>query len=308
MPSARIVSLLPSATEIVCALGLESSLVGRSHECDFPPSVANLPVCSQPNIAVDGSSAAIDRLVSERAAQALSIYDLDSDLLARLQPSHILTQTQCAVCAVSLADVEHALGRQSKVAAACVVSLEPHTIADVWRDIGQVARSCGVPDAGESLVRSLQARMEAIEQRALNASDHPAVAAIEWLDPLMTAGNWIPELVEKAGGHSILGDNGKHSPYIQWSQIVEADPDVIVLFPCGLNIARTRREMNCLTERPEWRSLNAVSQGRVYLCDGNQYLNRPGPRLVESLQALAEILHPPLFHPALEGIAWERFE
>jgi iron complex transport system substrate-binding protein len=287
----RIVSLIASATEMVCALGRFDDLVGRSHECDFPAAVAGLPVCTRPGIPVSGDSRQIDRLVKDRVRDALSVYEVFPDVLERLQPTHILTQTQCEVCAVSLKDVEAALA----TGLSCqprVVALNPNSLADVWEDIRRVALAIGIADGGEGEVEWLQARMAAISQLALAGLYNPTVACIEWLEPLMAAGNWVPELVEMAGGVNLFGEAGKHSPYMTWEQLVAADPEVIVIMPCGWDAARTEPEMHWLTDRPEWAELRAVRNGRVHLTDGNQYFNRPGPRLVESLEILAGLLHP----------------
>jgi iron complex transport system substrate-binding protein len=287
----RIVSLIASATEIVHALGQFDDLVGKSHECDFPPAVAGLPVCTRPTIPVFGDSREIDRLVKDRVRDALSVYEVFPDVLERLQPTHIITQTQCEVCAVSLKDVEAALA----VGLSCkprVVSLNPNSLADVWDDIRRVAVALGMPDGGESTVEALKARLCAISSRALADWRRPTVACIEWLDPLMAAGNWVPELVAMAGGVNLFGEAGAHSPYMTWEQLVEADPEVIVVMPCGWDPARTEPEMHWLTDRPEWPRLHAVRNGRVHLTDGNQYFNRPGPRLVESLGILADLFHP----------------
>jgi iron complex transport system substrate-binding protein len=287
----RIVSLIASATEIVHALGQFESLVGRSHECDFPEAVANLPVCTRPAIPVSGDSREIDRLVKDRLRAAISVYEVFPDVLERLQPTHIITQTQCEVCAVSLKDVEAALatGLSSNPQ---IVPLHPNALADLWDDIRRVARSLGIAEHGEATVEELKARMCAISSRALSHRERPTVACVEWLEPLMAAGNWVPELVEMAGGVNLFGEPGKHSPWMSWEQLAEADPEVIVVMPCGWDPARTQPEMHWLTDRPEWEQLRAVRSGRVHLTDGNQYFNRPGPRLVESLEILATILHP----------------
>jgi iron complex transport system substrate-binding protein len=287
----RIVSLISSATEIVHALGQFDSLVGRSHECDFPAAVAGLPVCTRPTIPVSGDSREIDRLVKDRLRDALSVYEVFPDVLERLQPTHIITQTQCEVCAVSLKDVEAALATGLSCTPQ-VVSLNPISLADVWNDIRRVARALGIADRGVATVEALKARMCTISRRALADRNRPTVACIEWLEPLMSAGNWVPELVDMAGGVSLFGEAGKHSPYMTWEQLVQADPEVIVIMPCGWDPARTEPEMHWLTERPEWPRLRAVRSGRVHLTDGNQYFNRPGPRLVESLEILSDLLHP----------------
>lgn len=304
MNSHRIVSLIPSGTEIVCALGFEAQLVGRSHECDFPISVERLPVCSEPKISIDGSSAELDRRVKEVLQNALSVYKIHQDVLQRLQPDVIVTQSQCEVCAVSLADVERATC-QLFDAAVHVVGLEPNGLADVFRDIEQVAQTLGVPERGAHLVASMKTRMAQIAQKARQATNQPTVVCVEWLDPLMAAGNWMPTLVKMAGGYNLLGRADEHSPWLQWEDILASDPDIIVLLPCGFGIERTRRELCTLTARPAWLSLKAVRNHRVYLTDGNQYFNRPGPRLVESLEILAELFHPTLFNFGHQGTGWQ---
>lgn len=305
MRELRLLPLISSATEIVHALGLGAFQVGRSHECDYPACVSTLPVCTRPAIEVSGSSQEIDQLVKEHAAAAVSVYEVDAALIRKLRPTHIFTQTQCKVCAVSLDDVQHAFERETGITAR-VVSLEPYALADLWRDIERVADACGRGEQGEVLNRSLQARIGAIAARAQQAGSQPRAAAIEWLEPLMAAGNWVPELIEMAGGRNLFGVAGGHSPWMEWEQVLEADPDAIIALPCGFDLERTRSEMHWMTERSGWSGLKAVQAGRVFICDGNQYMNRPGPRLVESLQAFAEMLHPELFEPKLEGAAWER--
>ena len=302
----RIVSLIASASEIVHSLGLTPCQVGRSHECDFPEEVAALPVCTAPAFPTGGNSAEIDRRVKERVANALSVYEVFRDVLDRLQPTHIVTQTQCKVCAVSLEDVERALAG-TLASRPRLVALEPNALADIWDDIQRVAASCGVADRGEQVVDVLRDRMQGIAERARATGRRPRVACIEWHEPLMAAGNWVPELVEMAGAENLIGQPGLHSPWMSWEELAASDPDVIVTMPCGFDLARTHAEMYWLTQRPEWPRLRAVQTGQVYLADGNQYLNRPSPRVVESLQILAEILHPEAFEPKLRGVAWEPF-
>jgi iron complex transport system substrate-binding protein len=303
---ARIVSLIASATEIVHALGLGPEQVGRSHECDFPDEVRALPVCTTPSFQVTGSSAEIDRRVKERLANALSVYEVVQDVLERLQPTHIVTQTQCRVCAVSLEDVERALAG-SISSRPRLIALEPNALDDIWTDIRRVAFACGIPSKGDEVVATLRHRMTLISTRACGARRRPRVACIEWHEPLMAAGNWVPELVELANGENLFGKAGIHSPWMVWEELVASDPDVIVSMPCGFDLERTRQEMYWLTRRPGWSDLRAVQRGEVYLADGNQYMNRPGPRVVESLAILAEILHPDIFWPEREGAGWERF-
>ena len=301
----RIVSLISSATEIVHALGQTDAQVGRSHECDFPPQIAALPVCTKPTIDVHADSREIDRAVKERVRNALSVYDVFDDVLERLQPTHIITQTQCEVCAVSLKDVERSVAMRL-ASKPRIVSLEPNSLADVWDDVRRVARALGINAHGEEVIAALQARMCEIAEKARSAAEHPRVACIEWTEPLMAGGNWTPELIAMAGGVNLLGEAGKHSGYVIWDDVLASDPDVMIVAPCGFDISRTRGEMHWLTERREWGSLRAVRDGRVYLADGNQYFNRPGPRLVETLRIMAEILHPGTFAPAFEGAGWER--
>jgi iron complex transport system substrate-binding protein len=302
----RIVSLIASATEIVCALGFEEHLVGRSHECDFPESVKRLPVCTAPKFDVHGSSSEIDQRVKTVLQDATSVYRVDVNLLKELRPDVIITQSQCEVCAVSLRDVEQAvcdwLGSRPTL-----VSLEPNCLADVWTDIGRVSDALGAAARGSALIQRLQQRMGAIADRSRTLPDRPTVACLEWLDPLMAAGNWMPELVSLAGGVNLLGTAGQHSPWMTWDQLRERDPEVIVALPCGLDLERTRAEMATLTARPGWPDLRAVRTGRVCVTDGNQFFNRPGPRLVESLEILAEILHPGVFHFGHEGTGWRRW-
>lgn len=301
----RIVSLIASASEIVSALGLSQYQVGRSHECDFPAEILNLPICTSPAFPTDGSSAEIDQRVKQQIANALSVYEVSRELLDALQPTHVITQTQCRVCAVSLEDVERALtgwvASRPKL-----VALEPNALVDVWSDIRRVADSCGVPERGEAAVAKLQNDMQRISERACASGHRPRIACIEWHEPLMAAGNWVPELVKMAGAVNLFGEAGAHSPWMTWQQIVESDPDVIVSMPCGFDLERTCTEMYWLTDRPEWPKLRAIKTNQIYLADGNQYFNRPGPRLVESLQIMAEILHPEVFGRELEGKAWRR--
>jgi len=303
----RIVSLIASSTEIVCALGMEEFLVGRSHECDYPPSVQGLPVCTAPKFRTAATSSEIDRQVKEILEQALSVYRVDSKLLESLQPTHIVTQTQCEVCAVSLRDVEEAvgtfLGSRPEI-----VSLQPNALADVWTDIRRVAEALGVSPQGHELIARLQARMTTIEQRAQSLPRRRSVACIEWIDPLMASGNWMPELVKMAGGHNLFGDAGRHAPRLEWIEVLAANPEVILILPCGFDIARTRQELPLLTRKSGWANLRAVQEGRVYLLDGNQYFNRPGPRLVESLEILAEIIHPEVFSFGHQETGWQRLE
>jgi iron complex transport system substrate-binding protein len=301
----RIVSLIASATEIVCRLGFEQDLVGRSHECDYPESVKRLPVCTGPKFDPDGTSYEIDERVKGIVQEGLSVYRVDGEKLRDLEPDVIVTQSQCEVCAVSLREVERAVCAWLRRCPR-LVSLSPNALADVWTDIAAVADALGVPDRGEAVVHELRARMSAIETTTARAAVRPRVACIEWLDPLMAAGNWVPELVEMAGGVNLFGTAAKHAPWMTWEELCRSDPDAIILLPCGFNIARCLRDLPVLAGRPEWPHLRAVQNGNVFATDGNAYFNRPGPRLVESLEILAELLHPDLCRLGHEGTGWQR--
>src|ERR1700722_18119465 len=301
MPGPRIVSLIASATEIVDALGQLDNLVARSHECDYPERVKALPVCTRPRIDVNADSREIDRAVKESARTSVSIYDVLDDVLAPLEPTHILTQIQCDVCAVSLRDVELALARGMK-GNPRIVSLQPDSLEQIWEDVRRVARALDMPERGEAVVQGLQTRMQELSAPA--GAPAPRVVCIEWIEPLMAAGNWTPELIRLAGGVNLFGEAGRHSPWMTWDELKAADADVLLIAPCGFDLARTAQEMHWLTGRPDWRELPAVRSGRVYLADGNQYFNRPGPRVVETLQIITEIL---AAGGSTGSIRWRRF-
>ena len=303
MADVRILSLIASATEIVAALGFEEQLVGRSHECDFPPGVERLPACSSSKVDAGATSRRIDGQVRSLVAEALSVYRVDPVLLDRLAPTHIITQTQCEVCAVSLTDVERAV-RELVQSRPHVVSLEPMDLGDVWRDIRTVATALGATDRGHRLVATLTARLDAIRTRTEALQKRPVIACIEWIDPLMHAENWMPELVRIAGGTIMIGESGRHSGYFSMDELVRHDPEVIAIMPCGFDIERSRKEMPPLATHPDWTRLSAVRTGRVYVTDGNQYFNRPGPRVVESAEILAELLHPGAFDFGHRGTGW----
>jgi len=302
----RIVSLIASATEIVCALGFESQLVGRSHECDYPTSVKSLPQLTSPKFKVEGSSLEIDQRVKSIVEEALSVYRVDPAKLEELKPTHIITQSQCEVCAVSLKDVEAAVCQLTS-SQPLIVSLEPNSLADVWTDIMRVGEVLNASDRAETLIDELQGRMDDIVQRTHWVDVNPTVAYVEWIDPLMAGGNWMPELISMAGGVNLFGEAGKHSPWMTWDELVAKDPDIIFVSPCGFDIQRTVEEMHILSDKSEWKNLKSVRQNRVFVADGNQYFNRPGPRLAESLEILAEIIHPNLFHFGHEGHGWIRY-
>ena len=303
----RVVSLLPSITEIVCALGCESNLVGRSHECDFPESVRRLPVCTEPKFDPDGTSYEIDQRVKAILQEAVSVYRVDAGLLDDLSPDLLITQSQCEVCAVSLQEVEEA-ARDLLRSKPAIVALEPRRLEDLWSGIAAVAVALDKSERGRDLVKQLKLRLDDISASVGQHVRRPRVACIEWFDPLMAAGNWMPELVELAGGGNLFGEAGKHSPWLEWQALTGHDPEIILLMPCGFDMETCRREMSALSQRSEWHELEAVRTGSVYLTDGNQYFNRPGPRLVDSAEIIAEILHPDLFPAHHEGSGWQRLE
>ncbi|MCY4618692.1 MAG: cobalamin-binding protein [Chloroflexi bacterium] len=304
---ARIVSLLPSATEIVCALGAGEGLVGRSHECDYPPEAQHLPVLTSPRFLPAAASGEIDRQVRElaltaRSEDALGVYAIDMDLLQDLAPTHIVTQTQCEVCAVSLRDVERAVeqltGFDTKL-----IPLAPNSLSDICDDMKRTADALGIAERGTALVSDLRRRIEQVPA----TSNSPRVAVVEWADPLMTAGHWTMELIARAGGVPVIGEPAGPSLHFEMSDLAEADPDVIIIAPCGYDLERTRVDAKLLHQREDWRQLRAVREDRIALIDGNQYVNRPGPRVVETLEIIAEIINPDVDEHRHEGIAWERF-
>lgn len=299
----RIVSLLPSGTEIVAALGMIDHLVGRSHECDFPPEIQHLPICCRPRIDVSRSGAEIDRQVKDHLRAGQSIYEVDSALLQELRPDVILTQTQCDVCAVTPQDLEAALTQGDN--SPSVIDLRPQKLEQLFGDIHVVAMALRISDRGHELVVDLRGGFESLRLQTAKLRHKPTVACLEWFEPLMTAGNWIPELVEIAGGQNIGAESGQHSPWFDWNQLLTADPDVLVLMPCGWDIARARTESASLTSDSRWPQLSAVRAGRVFVTDGHQFFNRPGPRLLESAQILAEILHPESCDFGHRGRNWE---
>ena len=301
----RIVSLLPSATETVAALGLADYLVGRSHECDYPSAVQSLPVCTEARLNSQKNSGEIDQDVQQLMQSALSIYEIKTEVLEELQPTHIITQDQCDACAVSMAQAQEATS-QLVSSQPEIISLQGNVLTEVWADMKKVADRLGI-DSKQALA-DLQARVDACTRITdeMAAENRPQVASVEWIDPLMSGGNWIPELIKLAGGNPVLDETGSRSRYLQWQDLINTDPDFIIITPCGFNLERTRQEAETLLANSDWQNLKAVKQNQVYLTDGNAYFNRPGPRLVDSLEILAEILYPQQFAYGYEGKAWER--
>ena len=301
----RVVTLLASGTEIVCALECGGMLVGRSHECDYPEWVKRLPAVTAPRFDIRASSGEIDRSVRGLVAQALSVYLVDPEKLAGLAPDLLVTQVQCEVCAVSLQDVEQAV-RAGLPSRPAIVTMKPDALADVWADMRAIAGALGVPERGVQLVTRLRTRMRSIAERA-RGRERPRVACLEWIEPVMASGHWMPELVALAGADDVLGLPGRHAGTIGLDAIAAADPDAIWITPCGFDLARTRAELGPLTRDARWGALRAVREDRVFLGDGNALFNRPGPRVVETLECLAEALHPGAFRFGHQGTGWERW-
>jgi iron complex transport system substrate-binding protein len=292
--SVRIVSLLPSATEIVCALGAGDKLVGRSHECDFPPGIEKLPVLTSARIGPLPSSRAIDCAVREVLRYALAIYEINVEQLREARPDVIVTQDLCDVCAVSLDDVRAAVLRLARTDVK-IVNLHPTRLDDIWADIERVADALGRAEVGRRVVAGLKERVASIAPRAARTPDRPTVLTIEWIDPVMIGGMWMPELVTIAGGAALVTKPGQHAPTLTTEQLATLDPDVVLVKPCGFVLERTLSELHGLRDTLPWDSWQAVAEGRVYVADGNAFFNRPGPRIVESLEILAACVHPDAF-------------
>ena len=299
MADVRVVSLIASATEIVCALGGRDSLVGVSHECDFPRDVSSLPVCSFAKVDASRPSNAIDRDIKTLLRDAVSIYGLNTDVIEELRPTHLITQSQCDVCAVSLSDVRAAVCETLRCDPEIVVC-EPNSLADVYADIRRIGGSIGRASEAEVVVASMRTTIE----RPQVDARRPRVACVEWTEPLMAAGNWVPELVQAAGGENVLGIPGRHSPWMTAAELTASRPDVIVVMPCGFNLPRTVVESRVLANVEGWDNLPAVRTGQVYAVDGNAYFNRPGPRLAESTEILRELAAGP--KGGGDGSRWQR--
>ena len=285
----RVLSLLSSTTEIIYALGCGDRLVGRSHECDYPEEVSELPICTIPKFNVDGTSREVDDEVKSLVQSALSIYYINEKLLKELKPDIIFTQSQCEVCAVSVSDVENALKNITGLSSR-VISVEPNSVEDIVNDILTIAEILNVRKKGKELVELIKAKIDSTEKIVYQKSS-PSVAAIEWIDPLMAAGNWVPQLIKVAGGKNLFGEAGKHSPWMKYNDLVEQDPEIIIVMPCGYDIKKSLIEIKTLESKKGWGSLKAVRNRNVYITDGNQFFNRPGPRIIESLEILLEIIH-----------------
>ena len=288
----RIASLLASSTEILCALGQGSQIVAISHECDCLAEVIDRPRVTSSLVAVEASSQAIDEQVKQLSRESGAIYQVAVDRLAELAPDLIVTQSQCDVCAVSYVDVLSAVENTPELSGAQVVALTPNTLGDIFEDILRVGQATGRTEAAIGLVAGLKDRVEVVRQRVSHVQSRPRVACIEWIEPLMVGANWMPELVELAGGQPGLATGGQKTVYTAWEALRQYDPEVIVVMPCGFDLERTLQEAPTLSQLPGWADLGARRADRVYAVDGNAYFNRSGPRIVDSLEILAYLLHP----------------
>jgi iron complex transport system substrate-binding protein len=286
----RIVSLLPSATEILCALGLEDQLVGVTHECDYPRSVMRLPKVTKTLIPTDASSSEIDALVRDRLGAQSALYALDMDALEKLQPDLIVTQSLCDVCAVAEEEVKSAACTLSSMPG--VLNLEPETLNEMLLSIREVGVGTQNEDRALAVIESLWGRVAAVVARGQRVTHRPRVALLEWLDPPFSTGHWNPELVQLAGGVDGLGTAGEKSRMLRWSQVIAWQPEVVLISCCGFTAERTMQEVGLLQSVQDWEHVPAVRDGRVYVTDGSSYFSRPGPRLVDSLELLAHVIHP----------------
>ena len=285
----RIVSLISSATEIVNSLRCMNSLVGISHECDYPDSINGLPVCSEPRFDVNGKSIEIDQSIKSLLQETLSIYRVKEDTIRKLKPDIIITQSQCDVCAVSIKDVriaiEKAIGINPEI-----ISLSPVCLEDVWNDILELGIVLEKESIAKDIVENIKSDISIISKRN-KKKDPVSVGCIEWIEPLMFAGNWVPEIVQIVGGKSLIGVAGEHSNWSKYEELYQHDPDKIIFMPCGYDMNKTKAELSNFAHDVRWKSLKAAKANEVYLTDGNQYFNRPGPRLLDSIKIMDDIIN-----------------
>ena len=287
----RLVSLLPSATEILVKLGLEKNLVGVSHECDYPETVQSLPRLTSTRVNPSLDSSAIHKSVLEVMKNAVSVYDLDVELLKSLNPDFIVTQDLCDVCAVSFSQVEEAC---RELVGAKIISLRPKMLADIWNDVYSTAETLGVKQKGDEFRDEVDSRIKAVRNRLIGGPSHtPNVLTIEWIDPIYVGGMWLPEMIEIAGGKVCIAESGQPAPVVDREALSKINPDVVIVKPCGYKLEQTLKEMELLKKQiPDWENKSGT---RFYLVDGNSYFNRPGPRILDSLEILAHCTHPDLF-------------
>ncbi len=289
----RLVSLLPSATEILVKLGLEKNLVGVSHECDFPETVQSLPRLTSTHANSKLDSAGIHKSVLEVMKNAVSVYDLDVELLKSLKPDFIVTQDLCDVCAVSFSQVEEAC---RELLDCKIISLRPKRLGDIWDDVLNTAETLGVKPKGQQFQQEVDERVQAVRDRLTDwGNERPKVLTIEWIDPIYIGGMWLPEMIDIAGGQVCLAESGQPAPIISREDLEKIEPDVVVVKPCGYKLDQTLKELDLLKTQIPWQDWGARLSTRFYLVDGNSYFNRPGPRILDSLEILAHCTHPDLF-------------
>ena len=290
----RIVSLLPSCTEIICKLGYRKHLVGISHECDYPNSISGLPVLTKARLSPEGTSIEINQSVTDLLQRGLSVYDVDASLLKSLSPEIIVTQAQCEACAVSLDQVQDIVSNWT-LNQTEIISLEPNTLNEVWLGFDIIAKTMDAPESSSILKSEINERFKLLKDKLKGTEQKPTVLCIEWIEPIMVAANWVPELVGLAGGKNVMSVSGTDSNFCSWDEIKQTNPDIIIMMPCGFGIKRTFEDIHYLQNRKGWQELKAVKENKVFVVDGNQYFNRPGPRLVDSAEILAEVIHPEYF-------------
>jgi iron complex transport system substrate-binding protein len=307
----RIVSLLSSATEILFAIGAGDEVVAISHECDYPPEATKLPRATKSLIDSSQPSGEIDQQVKRRLESGEALYEIDRDLVRQLKPDLIVTQAQCDVCAVKYQDVLDLVAGEPALAMTTVLALNPRSLADIFDDVLRVGEAASRRQAAQQFNYSLLKRQIQVVSKARGTPyPRPRVAILEWTEPLMGAGNWTPELVDAAGGQPLFGRIGEHSTYIQWTDVVAARPEVLIVAPCGFDLQRSLQEARRLENLSGYRDLPAVAAGCAFVLDGNAYLNRSGPRIIDTLEILAHLIRPDLFSPSegqlAEGQAWTR--
>lgn len=291
----KIVTLIPSATEIVAFLGKQDLIVGKSHECDYPRNLEKIIKLTSPKINVEGTSGEIHKQINEILENSLSVYKVNINELKKLEPDVVITQAHCEVCAVSFSEVEEIVSKHLNEKTK-IISLQPNTLDEVFDDIKRVGDGLNLNDENvKKLINSLKGRIKNIELKSFHQKPKK-VACIEWIDPLMAAGNWIPEMVKISGGNDVFGKSGKDSHWIKFNELKKSDPEMIIFLPCGYNIEKTKNEVETLLKKDnQWKNLRAFKNKNIYIVDGNQFFNRPGPRLVESIEIFAEIIHPEIF-------------
>ena len=299
----KIVSLLPSCTEIICKLGFSKNLVGISHECDYPNSISRLPVLTRARLSSKGNSIEINQRVTELLQRGLSVYDVDYSLLRSLSPEIIVTQAQCEACAVSLDQVKDIVSNWT-LNQTEIVSLEPKSLNEVWLSFDIIAKTMGTPESSSILKSEINERFKLLKDKLKGTEQKPTVLCIEWIEPIMVAANWVPELVGLAGGKNVMSISGTDSNFCSWDEVKKTNPDIMIMMPCGFGIKKTLEDLHFLQNIKGWEELKAVKENKVFVVDGNKYFNRPGPRLVDSAEILAEIIHPEIFERKYLEDAW----